>query len=167
MEPDLTLTDLAVLSALTDTVDPLLVVDSASGRVLMVSEAFAQWSGYPREQLRGSETGALLASQDREGFRLSLQVFLEGDMPSARRDFMFQGANGQPLPAQVRGLRFTLAGGRRVGLLAIRPATELLPAALFYRQILEELPLELSVLDPDGRYLYVNPAAAPDPTVRT
>lgn len=166
MEPDLTPTDLAVMSALTDTVDPLLIVDSVSGRVLMASEAFAQWSGYPREHLWGSETAALLASHDRDGFCRSLQVFLDGEMPSARRDFMFQGADGQPLPAQVRGLRFTLAGGRRVGLLAIRPATELLPAALFYRQILEELPLELSVLDPEGRYLYVNPAAAPDPDVR-
>lgn len=166
MEPDLTPTDLAALSALTDTADLLLVVDGVSEQVLMVSEAFARWSGYPREQLPGTETVTLLASQDREGFRLSLQVFLDGDTPSARRDFMFQGAGGQPLPAQVRGLRFTLAGGRRVGLLAVRPATELLPAALFYRQILEELPLELSVLDPDGRFLYVNPAAAPDPEVR-
>ncbi|GAA0501335.1 EAL domain-containing protein [Deinococcus depolymerans] len=166
MDAALTPTDQAVLTALTDTVDPLLIVDSVSGEVLLASEAFAQWSGYPRAQLTGFRTVDLLASQDRERFRRSLQVFLHGNMPSARRDFMFQSARGGPLPAQVRGLRFTLAGGRRVGVLAIRPATELLPAALFYRQILEELPLALSVLDPEGRYLYLNPAAAPDPEER-
>lgn len=36
----------------------------------------------------------------------------------------------------------------------------------FYQRILRELPTELAVLDPEGRYLYVNPAAVGDPEVR-
>lgn len=36
----------------------------------------------------------------------------------------------------------------------------------FYARVLRDLPTEVAVLDPDGRYLYINPAAVGDPELR-
>ena len=36
----------------------------------------------------------------------------------------------------------------------------------FFEEVLDELPTEVAVLDPEGRYLYINPAAVGDPEVR-
>ena len=73
------------------------------------------------------------------------------------------GAHGQPWPAALRVSEDPL--GWRWHLRPLEASSaEGTPALL--AELLEHLPLEVSVQDPEGRYLYVNPAALPNPAAR-
>ncbi|GGS22767.1 EAL domain-containing protein [Deinococcus knuensis] len=159
--PDrLTEPDPTALRTLTGSVDPVVVVGSDL-QVLGVSGAFLALSGWTAAQLVGQPLTQLCMPHDREALQTGAHLFLhQGALPD-RRDFTLRGADHAPLPVQLRGVRYDLPGAGRIAALLVRPVTPLRPVTQFYRQVLHELPLGVSVTDTAGRYVYANPATLP------
>jgi len=158
--------DRVVLDAITRSIDPVLVLEPLTLEVLAVSEAFGTWSGHDAATLPGTDVLKIVAAHEREAFRRNVTTFgAELKLPT-RRDSTFRDPRGHPIHAQIRGVRFELPGGRRAVMIVIRPSPAQSGEVTFYHRLLQDLPLPVSVLDEQGRYLYVNPAAVPDAALR-
>lgn len=154
--------DLSLLDLLGRSVEPLAVVDAHTLVILSATPAFGEMFGQPAQALAGLGFPSLLAPHEHTEVTALLRAFtVDGTLPP-RRSYLFCRPDGTPLPSDIRGLRLTLPSGKPVALMTLRPVQELLDTVSFYQRVLEELPLGLTVQDPAGRYVYINPHACPD-----
>ncbi|WP_139322796.1 sensor domain-containing protein [Deinococcus marmoris] len=158
--------DLPFLRLLSRSVEPLAVVDAQTLLILAATPALGHMFGQPPQALTGLAFSSLLAPHEQTGVTALLLAFTADGVLPPRRSYLFVRADNMPLPSDIRGLRFTLPSGRPVALMTLRPVQELLGSVSFYQQVLEELPLALTVQDAEGRYVYINPYALADPELR-
>lgn len=155
-----------------DTAGQGLLICDADNHVQYVNPALLKMTGYAQEEAFALDPLALLhpadqeevlqrscaASATGEGYRCEARVL--------RRDGSYLDALVAAVPR--------LVDGERVGTIFVvvditeqrQAAQQLEGLRRFYEHILHGLPLDVIVMDPEGRYLFLNEHAVRDPEVR-
>ena len=149
---------------------PMWMYETASMQVVDANEAALHYYGYDREELLGLKVDDLLAPED---VRLLTEAAASGPGETARAVAVrHRTRSGETLHADVLPTPGYHAGrlASMVEVFAV-PAHELRPQEAeqvdsFFRTVLRDLPIEISVLDLEGRMLFVNEATAPDRELR-
>ncbi|MEM1055217.1 MAG: PAS domain S-box protein [Bacteroidota bacterium] len=152
------------------------LVETAERRVMLANQAFCDLFGIPvpPESLVGVDCAA--AAEDTAALFADPQAFLDGiDAVLAARETVtgevLALADGRVLERDY--VPIALDGDYAGHLWEYRDATARRQAAMkvdqlrqFYEAVLESMPAQLAVFDPDGRYRYVTPSAIADPERR-
>jgi len=143
-------------------------------RIEWANERFVEMSGYSQDELRGRRLRRLLfgpATSD-EALARVRRTFEQRE-PFAE-ELLHYRKSGAQYWVRVRGEPLFDDDGAFEGFLLVETdVTEarhqkdaLVSLTSFYEQALTELPIEVAVMDPEGRYLFLNPAAVSDDEMR-
>ena len=155
------------------TTDGLLHVDSA-GRIQWANDHFVELTGYTRQELHGRQPGQLLhgpATDEETVAYIHRQIEREEPFSAAILNYRKSGAQYW---VQVEAEPLFDDDGACTGfLVAETEITEerqhedaISALTSFYEEALTELPIEVAVLDPEGHFLFINPAAVGDDELR-
>ena len=152
--------------------DGVLWLD-ANARIRRADDRFVKMTGYTRNELEGKCPGRLLYGPatdggtiaainqhlDRgEGFSLSILLYRK----SGAQYWVQIEAEPQYDDDTCTGFRFDLFDITE----EYQRDDALKALTSFYEKALKELPIEVAVMDPDGRYLFLNPASVGDDALR-
>ena len=147
-----------------------IFIHEMDGTIADVNATAAHLFGYDANDLVGMHVKALHPpSAQANGLRLLQQMKAEG---AVSEELAFQRRDGSTFIGQLSASWFhagrqTLIQGIIRDVTQQREATEEVNRLkTFYEQILNALPNDLAVFDPDGRYVYVNQNAVGDADVR-
>lgn len=147
-----------------------IVLHGSGGVILEVNPQVADTFGYDEEELVGEPMETLYAPSAEE------------TVASAREDVRRTGStqfevqcarkDGTPFWASVSATEISVDRDRAVQCV-VRDVTERREAQVKmralkerYEQVLEAMPVQLAMFDPEGRYEYVNPSSISDPDLR-
>lgn len=160
--------DNAAVSALTGSAAALLLAGE-DGLILGVTPALLALLDLKGQVLTGRPASSLLPPEHHARLLTLLGSAPRPPDDPGTTELHLLGRDGQPVAVQVRTLPLPPTH-RGTLLVVMAPGFTLhadhLPLSL-YRELLDHLPLDIALLDPQGRYLYCNPAAIRDPGVRT
>jgi PAS domain S-box-containing protein len=150
--------------------NPIFVTDR-TGQLLLWNQALAHMLGVSSEQEDVFCTTLIAKPEVEEVQALIDQVFAGETMNDVSLTFRVEGQSTRQMQARLYPLR---VGDEVQGCIVAstdvttREAAraELKHLEAFYAQVLQHMPGTLAVLDREGRYLYLNQAAAPDPELR-
>lgn len=150
--------------------NPIFVTDP-SGRLLLWNEALAKMLGRDDEGREVCCT-ALIHEPEADQLQALIRRVFEGEtMDGVELIFRVGEQQHRRMLARLYPLR---TGDAVQGCIVAstdvtaraEARTQLQHLEAFYAQVLQHMPGMLAVLDREGRYLYLNPAAAPDPALR-
>jgi PAS domain S-box-containing protein len=153
--------------------DGVLRLD-ACGRIEWADDRFVAISGYTREELRGKCPGRLLYGPATDPDTTdAIDRHLEADRAFSVPILLYRKSGTQywvRIEAEPRHDETGACTGFRLALFDITEARQrddaLSALSSFYEEVLRTLPVEVGVLDPQGRYLFLNPAAVGDDELR-
>lgn len=147
-----------------------IFVESLDGYVLDANPAACRLHGLPREQLVGRAVQDLVPPE-RRGENLENFARLRAGEIAYMESYSLH-ASGAVVPVEIRASRATF-GGRSAVLLHVRDVSERKEAEhqirhlkAFYEQVLNDLPADVAVMDPDGRIVFLNRTSVRDPELR-
>lgn len=151
----------ATLDLLNHSAAPLLIA-TPDGRILGVTPALLTLLERTAPTVTGQRAAALVTPTH----HAQLAALLNGPLLPEPAPLELLRGDGQPLSVRVRAL--PLPAPHHATLLVVTSAaTPLhLPGEQLYRELLDHLPIDVALFDPQGRYLYCNPAAIRDPGIR-
>ncbi|GAA0501343.1 EAL domain-containing protein [Deinococcus depolymerans] len=157
-----------VLRVLSASAAALLTAD-ACGHLLSVTPALLQWLGHTEDTLSGQPLADLVAPAHHGRLDALLAGTSRRPDDPVSTDLDLRRADGRWAAAQVRAL--PLPHPPRATLLVVLSAPGLTPPGIpdsvdLYRELVDHLPIDVVLFDPQGRYLYCNPAAIRDPAIR-
>jgi PAS domain S-box-containing protein len=104
-------------------VDPIIVVDPRTGRLLDVNRAAEKITGRSADELRGMTCDALCARGNVEHVRELLAISAEGDGREVTSECVLQRADGSRVPIEIRACT-ELIGARNLLIAVLRDLTE-------------------------------------------
>lgn len=155
------------------TSDGLLRLD-AEGRIQWVNDRFVEMAGYTRDELQGRRPGQLLhGPATSDDTVAAIHEHIERSEPFSVEILNYR-KSGVQYWVQTDGEPLFDDDGTCTGFLIVetevterRQQEDALTALTsFYELALTELPIEVAVMDPEGHYLFVNPAAVGDEEMR-
>ncbi len=147
-----------------------IFVEDFGGTVLDANPAACRLHGLSREELVGRNVRDLVPPEAREEALREFERLSAGEIEYA--EGFSQSPAGQPIPVEIRASRFVF-GRKPAVLLHVRDITERKEAEseikrlkAFYEQVLDDLPADVAVMDPEGHILYLNKSSVADPEMR-
>lgn len=149
-----------------------LVEESLSGVYLIqdgvfqyANPAFCRVFGYSEREMKGLPVGSLVAPSDRETVLNNIRKRVSGQLQSIHYTFRAQRKDGREILVEVHGSTVQ-QGGRPAVLGVLMDVTEQQRAAKAqeasearYRQLFDDSPDAILLIDPDRGYILVNHAA--------
>ncbi len=152
--------------------DGVLRLDPA-GRVEWANDRFVEMTGYTMEELEGKYPGRLLygPATDEETIA-AINQHLD-QRASFCESLLHYRKSGAQYWVQVEGKPLSEEGTHIGFRLRLTDTTEehqradaVTALTSFYEYLLQELPVEVAVMNPEGRYLFLNPAGVSDDELR-
>ena len=147
-----------------------IFVEDLDGYVLDVNPAACRLHHTRRERLIGQHIKELVPPEQRPHVMEEFNR-LSGDEADYIEGYSWT-KNGHAVPVEIRANQIAYAGKPAI-LLHVRSVTkrkqaeeEVKRLKNFYEQVLNAMPAQLAVFDPEARYLYVNPSGVRDPEMR-
>ena len=149
-----------------------LVEESLSGVYLIqdgafqyANPAFCRIFGYSESEMKGMPVGSLVAPVDRETVLNNVRKRVSGQLQSIHYVFRALGKGGRELPVEVHGSSVQMNG--RPAVLGVlmdvserqRSARALEASEARFRQLFDDSPEAIFLIDPEKGYLLVNHAA--------
>ena len=148
-----------------------LVEESLSGVYLIqdgafqyANPAFCRVFGYTESEMKGMPVGSLVAPVDRETVLNNVRKRVSGQLESIHYTFRAQGKNGREIPVEVHGSSVQMGG--RPAVLGVlmdiserqRGAKALEASEARFRQLFDDSPEAIFLIEPERGYLLVNRA---------
>ncbi|HTL98190.1 MAG TPA: PAS domain S-box protein, partial [Holophagaceae bacterium] len=149
-----------------------LVEESLSGVYLIqdgafqyANPAFCRVFGYTESEMKGMPVGSLVAPVDRETVLNNVRKRVSGQLQSIHYVFRALGKGGREIPVEVHGSSVQMDG--RPAVLGVlmdisdrqRAARALETSEARFRQLFDDSPESIFLIDPEKGYLLVNHAA--------
>lgn len=154
------------------TSDGLLRLGS-EGRIEWVNDRFVEMSGYAPDELRDRRPSQLLHGPATDEEAVAYVRRCVEHRESFSQELLNYRKSGAQYWVQAKGEPLYEDGNFAGFLVVESDITEerhredaLVSLTSFYERALTELPIEVAVMDPEGRYLFLNPAAVSDEDMR-
>ncbi|QSW99161.1 PAS domain S-box protein [Haloterrigena alkaliphila] len=155
--------ELTKYETIVETINDGIYVKNEDGRFTMVNEAYAQLTGYDREELIGEHASLVVDEATVEESKQRLPSATDDDSNSPAMEAEIQRADGSSVPAEGTFATLQTDDGEQEEVGVVRDISERKRREREHRRVIRALEAAregIGLLDEDGEFIYVNDAYA-------